>query len=288
MQESKQYKKRLKFFEDIIQNFKHTRISKLIVRHKINQKLFLNLQQSSKKFLQKSKKFNFKNLTPNGRLAPKVELEEEFNNYIYDYIQIINSINLKNKLLNFIAPSLRLKVKESLIINKENKNKSDLIHSDCWSGWSENSILFILPISGDFKNNFINFYETPKTITLDWLKKKNFSSANQNLNTRLNLLEKNYKPGYLYIADITTPHSTNIKKNANYRLSIDSPLIFKSKYFKNRFKRNHTLVRKKETIIDVEQINKLKKKYILKCSFNINQKELYGRNSKPIYFLKKL
>lgn len=288
MQESKLYKKRLQFFEDIIQNFEHTRLSKLIVRHKINQKLFLKLQQSSKKFLQKSKKFNFKNLTPNGRLAPKVELEKEFNNYIYDYIQIINSINLKNKLLNFIVPSLRLKIKNNIIINKDNKNKSDLIHADCWSGWSENSVLFILPIAGDFKNNFINFYETPKTITLDWLKKKNFSSANQNLKHRLHLLEKNYKPGYLYIADITIPHSTYMKKNANYRLSIDSPLMFKSKYVKNNFKRNHTLVQKKETIINVEQINKLKKNYLFKCGFNVNQKEMYGRNDKPIYFLKKL
>jgi len=64
-------KSREKFFNRIVDKFPHEKLSNLIVSHKIDRTIFKKLSNEVNQFFYKSKKFNFHNMTPNGKLNPK-------------------------------------------------------------------------------------------------------------------------------------------------------------------------------------------------------------------------
>ena len=105
------YNQRKNKFIEICNNFKHKKINDLIVVHKINSELFLKLQKASKNYLKKSKIFNLANMTPNGKLMPKKELEKEYNELVEKFRDVILSLNIEKFLRKLSVPALRYKEK---------------------------------------------------------------------------------------------------------------------------------------------------------------------------------
>jgi hypothetical protein len=283
---SKLYKERVKFFNKIVANFNNERISDLVVAYKISKIKFLKLQRHAKDYFYKSKEYSLINMTPNGRLAPKIENEKSFNNFILSYFELIKSLKITSNLKNYIPPVIRYKEEKINKKNKTNKKRSELPHADCWAGWTEDYLLFLMPLWGDVKNNKVRFFEVPKNISEQWLKKKNFVTANKRLKTKLRPLKDHYKLGYLYIADITVPHITIRNHKSKSRLSIDSPLQFKSKKIKKQNIKVTQYINSKENFISIKKAEKLKNGYHLICPYKMGEFEkTTGINSKPAFKL---
>lgn len=275
MKENDQFiKSREKFFNSITKKFKHEKVSNLVVCHKIKKDVFKYLQKSANKFFSKSKKYNLNNMTPNGKLVPKKETEKEYNYFVKNYYQLIKSINLHKDVKMYIFPVLRLKQKNINKLNKTRPSRSELPHSDAWAGWGSNTVLIIIPISGDTKNNKVVFYDLPRDLKKNWMNKKPFDKA-QNLTKRCNIIKHHYKKGYVYIADISVLHSTKRLNNSKDRLSIDIPLMIKGNYKLNKFQKSDAISPKK--------ISKLDKKngFYLSCPLKMGQIDGKSRKLLP-------
>jgi hypothetical protein len=118
---SKLYNKRVNFFNCAIKNFKNEKLSELVVAHKINKKVFKKVKKAALKYYNDSKKFSMINMTPNGRLAPKVEIQKSFNEFIIEYFKLIESIKIDKLLKNYLPPVIRYKenIPITLIITPE-------------------------------------------------------------------------------------------------------------------------------------------------------------------------
>ena len=103
--------RRIRNFQNICKNFAHQNISELIVSHKIKNNLYTKLLKASKKFLEISKSYNYSNMTPNGRLMPKKENEEIFNEIVCIYREIVLSLNIDKYIKSWVIPSIRYKQK---------------------------------------------------------------------------------------------------------------------------------------------------------------------------------
>ena len=261
---NKYYHLRKKKFDEICGNFKHKKINDLVVVHKINYKLFLNLKKASKNYLEKSKVFNLANMTPNGKLMPKKELEKEYNKVVEKFRDVIISLNIEKKLRNWSLPAIRYKEGK---INKKNilrNTRSELPHSDSWAGWDENSILVQIPLLGDTKKNKVQYYKMPHNLDKTWLGKKKFNRSNHFV-SKCKRMNNDYKPGYIYISDISVVHRTFRNKNSKSRMSIDIPLIIKSEKPINK---NFS-----SEIFTKNKFNYLGKKYSINCPVKMNYME---------------
>ena len=225
--------KRIKNFNKIVKNFNHEKISDFVVAHKINKSLFYKLQISVKKFVKQSKKYNFKNRTPNGKIVPKKEIIKEYTEVLINYRNVINSLNITDKISKWVFPVVRYKDVKIDKKFKNRPNKSELAHSDIWAGWNSNSLLIQIPILGDTKNNRVKYYEMPKQITKNWLTKKTYIDAKDNFIKKCKPLNHHYNKGYIYISDIIAVHKTIKKNGCKSRASIDTPLILKPYKFQS-------------------------------------------------------
>ena len=233
--------KRIKKFSLITKNFDHKKISPLVVVSKIDSKKFKKLELAAKKFVSKSKKYKFINKTPNGKIVPKIEVAKEYLKVVTAYRDIILGLNFSSKIYKWVFPVVRYK---DINIDKKfnfRPNRSELPHSDIWAGWDKSSILVMIPLFGDTKNNRVNFYNLPKKIKIEWLTKKNYKQAQKKFANLCKPINHEYKKGYVYICDILAVHKTMQTKNCRPRVSIDTPIILKSNKKKNNYGINYCL-----------------------------------------------
>ena len=271
MKSSTLINKRKKFFEPIIKNFEHDKINDLIVCSKIDPKIFKDLKKSALDFYNISKKYKLSNMTPNGKLVPKKQTENEYNKFVLNYYKTIKSLNFNKKIRKIILPALRFKEKKINILNQKRNSRSELPHTDAWAGWGTNSILIMIPINGDVKKNRVNFYEFPKDINKSWMQKQNFIKA-QSFVKKFKTIKHHYKIGYIYIADISVLHCTKRLGGSKSRLSIDIPIMINGNYRISNLQ--------KKDAIDLKKIALIKKKYLLKCKLNMG--EIDGQSKKTL------
>jgi hypothetical protein len=284
---SKLYNKRVNFFNCVIKNFKNEKLSELVVAHRINKKIFKKVKKAALKYYNNSKKFSLINMTPNGRLAPKIEIQKSFNEFIIEYFKLIESIKIDKLLKNYLPPVIRYKENNINIINKNNKNRSELPHADSWAGWGHNYLLFLLPLAGDIKNNRVKFFHVPKNLQDNWFKKDDFTIKNKKIISKLEPIKDHYKLGYLYVADITVPHVTIRNKNSRGRLSVDSPLQFKTKNKVSKYNLTNYITSKRN-FISIKDAKKLGKIFFFECPYKMGEHErTTGENSKPAFVLSK-
>ena len=218
------------FFNNIVNKFPHQKLSNLIVSHKIEESIFKKFSYEVNNYFNLSKKFNLLNMTPNGKLVPKRELESEYNNILIHFREIFESMNLSNEISHFIIPAIRYKESNIDILNSNRSSRSELPHSDSWAGWGENTLLVNIPISGDIKNNKVVYYDLPNDIGQDLIEKRSFDEGGKYVE-RCKKLNLPYEFGNIYICDISVIHETSRFLNSKARLSIDIPIQFK--YHKN-------------------------------------------------------
>jgi len=243
------------FFNKIVDKFPHEKLSDLIVSHKIDETIFEKLSNEVIKYYNLSKKFNFQNMTPNGKLVPKKEIESEFNNILIYYRELLDSMNLSSEISHYVIPVVRYKEPNINILNIERSSRSELPHCDAWAGWGENTLLINIPISGDTKNNKVIFYDLPNNAGSDLIQKRNFDEGHEYA-SQCSKLSVPYEVGNIYICDISVLHSTSRQANAKGRISIDIPIIFKyHKTIQNNFLTSD--------LISAEEIQFLGKNYKL-------------------------
>lgn len=253
---------RVKKFKNFTSYFKSEQISDLVVAHKINKKLYNKLTESSKNYLRLSKKHNLLNMTPNGKLMPKKEIESSFNDIVITFRDIILSLNINHLIKKWTIPAIRYKEENINKLNIKRSSRSELAHSDAWAGWGEDAVLLQIPILGDTINNRVNYYDLPDDFNKTWMKKYSFEKA-QKFAKKCKKINHHYKKGYIYLADISVIHSTHRRKNSKPRMSIDIPLIISSK--KNYDKKFENEIISKSTM------NKLGSKYKIQCKAKMDE-----------------
>ena len=266
--------KRIINFQKICKNFDHNDISELIVSHKINASLFSKLKNASKDFLDISSQYDFSNMTPNGRLMPKKENEDLFNEIVEIYRDIIFSLNIDKYIKAWVIPSIRYKEKSINELNKSRSSRSELAHSDVWAGWGEDAILIQIPILGDTINNRVNFYSLPEDFNEEWMKRMEFDEGKK-LIEKCRKIETDYQKGFVYICDISVIHSSYRNKKANSRMSIDIPLLTKSDAaYDKKFEND---------VIPQEIFKKLGSSYKLECVSRMDEINLNPVKIKKIF-----
>ena len=259
----KYYNLKKKEFNKLCSNFKHEKITDLVVAHKIEKQLLLDLRRSAMDYLKKCKTFGLANMTPNGKLMPKKEVQKEFNQVIQKYRNVINSLNFEKNIRNWVIPAIRYKEGK---INKDNfsrNTRSELPHSDIWAGWSESAIVIQIPLFGDTKKNKVKYYQMPLDWNKNWIKKMTFDKGQKYFTSKCKEVNHHYKIGYVYICDILVVHRTSRLRNSKPRLSIDIPIITKSKKSINKNNLQELLSKKKMSLLG--------KKYEISCPVNMHE-----------------
>ena len=248
---------REKNFQKITNCFKNEKINELVVAHKINEKLFNKLKNDSKQYLKLSKRYKLANMTPNGKLVPKKEIQEIYNEIFKTFRDIIYSLKIEKHIKNWVLPAIRYKEDKLNKLNTKRSSRSELPHSDTWAGWGEDAILIQIPLLGDTKQNRVNYYSLPMSFDKSWMKGCEFNKAKKFVK-QCKKIKHHYKKGYIYIADISVVHSTYRGKNSKPRMSIDIPILTsKNSKIDKKFKND---------IISNNIVKKLGTKYFINCN----------------------
>lgn len=215
-------KEREQRFKKICSHFENEMLSTLLCCSKIESKLFEKLSSAVSSYLNESKKYRLQNKTPNGMLVPKSEIENQFNDVVVAYRDVLLSLNFSKILSLWSIPVIRYKEPGVNSENKNNPMRSELPHSDTWVGWDKNSIIINIPVLGDTDGNRVNFFKHPKDIDETWVQKqKSFEEGAKRFSGKCNLIKPHYKKGYIYIADISVIHQTHRNTGCDARVSID-------------------------------------------------------------------
>lgn len=220
---------RIERFDRIISNFENIKITDLICEHKIEKSLFLKLQTACEQYFKICKENEFINMTPNGYLVPKKEIEDLYTDVVVSFRDVVSSLNISSLIERWVLPVVRYKVGEGIDIgNKNRPSRSELPHADSWVGWDKSCVLILIPLLGDVKNNTISFFDMPANISEDWLDPYPFQEAQEKFVTQCKKIDFSINIGSLYLADISVVHQTDRKIGAKGRLSIDIPLFINS------------------------------------------------------------
>ena len=249
---------RTKRFKNIFSNNKIKKLD-LLAFSKIENKYFNRIKktcvdfiiasfQSEIKFNKKEKdlnsklnfiKKNLKNLysmTPNGFIIPKSHSYKEYNKLMKLYYGLFKMFDLKNKIDSWQEP-IGVCVKYYDGNKIENKKSGRIYHQtsnahiESWAGYSNLGINTLLPIYGDIKKNYTEFFQPKKNfddLAVNSVNKKNYKKIiSQNYNKfPLNpKIKKYYKCGNLACWDNVVLHKTKIKNKNSLRIFIVNQFI---------------------------------------------------------------
>lgn len=242
---------------------KLNKVTDLISDGSINKNNLLYIQNTSKILLQScitgsSKKIKFndnfddvmkiikkdkpENITHNGLVVIRKESSVEYALFLKSLFCFLESIDLLEKIDYFISPpQLRIKLGKK----SNNHNASDLIHSDAWTPYNtDKSYTLYLPVYGDCKRNYVDFFKPKNSFETDWLKPKKFKDGAE-IGNKYKKINIDYKIGKFFVSDCATLHQSILLKNAGPRVSIDMGFVAK-KVFKSP--QNHSHVRSKDIV----------------------------------------
>ena len=250
MTSSKQLKKRKRNFYDLFKNKKLIFNDRLFASGKVEKSNLINLQEASKNLLlssligatknKKIKNLDFdqildaikrdkpKNITHNGLVVPKKETTLEYNLFVKSFYFFIKNLSLSDCIKYFIGPP-QLRIKYGIKKKKLLNNSSEHVHSDAWTQLNtKKSITIFLPIYGDVKRNYVEFYSPKDEFHEKWLNTKYFAEASNNLLRSYKKVKLKYSLGQFILADCSTLHKSVLLKNAKPRVSIDIGIIPKN------------------------------------------------------------
>ncbi|MDA9690229.1 hypothetical protein N9V13_07470 [Betaproteobacteria bacterium] len=158
-------------------------------------------------------------LTSSGLILPKRQSCLEFNLVILSFYKILQ------RYLSVYGwyEILPLRVKTNRSSNKSASiRNSSMPHLDSWTGFSDRAYVCFLPLLGDIERNTIKFWNPIVDIDEKW---HDFNTSDSQAN---NIVENYYErlntclqAGYLYVAESSVVHATEVQGDATARISID-------------------------------------------------------------------
>ena len=200
------------------------------------------LRKNVKKKLSKKEKFKFisKNIkslysiTPQGLIVPKSHSYKKYKALLETYYKIFDSLRMTNKIQYWQEP---IGVFVKFFDEKKEEDNKRVYHStnnphiESWAGFSNYGINTLLPVIGNIKQNYTEFYEPLKNFKeheMDKPNKKNFKNIklrNYNQKPLNHLIKKFYKLGSLFCWDNYVLHNTKIKNRKSFRLFIANQFL---------------------------------------------------------------
>lgn len=292
---NKKLQERKNRFSNLFENNKFKKIKDLIAFYKLSNSNFLKLQnqcldyvmssfdpkfleKNVKKKLSKKEKFQFisKNIkmlysiTPQGLIVPKSHSYKKYKALLESYYKIFDSLGMTNKIQYWQEP---IGVFVKFFDDKKEEDNKRVYHStnnphiESWAGFSNYGINTLLPIIGNIKQNYTEFYEPLKSFKeheMDKPNKKNFEKIklrNYNQKSLDVLIKKFYKLGSLFCWDNYVLHNTKIKDKKFFRLFIANqflPFLSKKEKINQKISKNRkNFLIKHNSVIQ----NKLKMKF---------------------------
>lgn len=158
-------------------------------------------------------------LTTSGLILPKRDSLLEFNLVILSFYKIMR------RYLSVYGwyEILPLRVKTNRSSNKlASIRNSSMPHLDSWTGFSDRAYVCFLPLLGDIERNTIKFWDPTVDIDEQW---HEFNTSDAKAK---DIVQKYYKKldtkleiGYLYAAESSVVHATEVQGDATARISID-------------------------------------------------------------------
>lgn len=175
-------------------------------------------------------------ITSNGFIIPKSHSQLEYNLLLKSFYNLFNEYSLKNKIKYWQEP-IGICVKYYDEANKEKKKSGRFYHQtsnahiESWAGYSSWGINTLLPIFGNTKENYTEFFE-PKNNFNDYevnnVKEKNLEKI-KNINYKNkpinSIFKNNYQCGTLICWDNIFLHKTKIKNKKSFRIFIVNQFI---------------------------------------------------------------
>ena len=252
---------RKKRFEKIFSNKKSNNYIGLINFNKLDTEIYKKLQDQSLDFIiasfdPKIKKINLpqdndeklkfikKNIgelysiTANGFIVPKSHSNKEYNALINTFYSLFDTKELRNVIKYWQEPiGICFKSYDNDRSSFEMKKSSRLYHQtsnahiESWAGYSNFGINTLLPLFGDTKNNYTEFFEPKKNYNdyevnsvrkenLDQIKSDNYKEKPANP-----LFKNEYNCGNLICWDNSVLHRTKINDKKSYRIFIVNQFI---------------------------------------------------------------
>ena len=234
---------RSKTFKVMTDCFKHKKIIDLICSHKISEELFDKLKIASLLYMSKSCGFfslnenelikyyenNYNNITcitPNGLITPKNNTIIEYNLLCQAFYDIINVLNINHLIQSWHIPlNLRIKLAKPIEANLERAYPTEYLHSDSWFEESSYSVTSMIPVMGDLKNNYVEYYEPPKDFVEEWLGPKPSYKDGDGVVEKYSKVDYIGEKGHLILVDFATLHRSFRTDQAKTRISIDTTFL---------------------------------------------------------------
>ena len=239
---------RIKYFDQIAARFENTRPHPLLIRHKVPKALLERVKvgaalciarslpdptganwanMTNYELLLKQLEEQFEtapNITPNGAIVPKRDLNLEYNLFARSFAAVIEGLNIEDMVACWSNPPL-LRVKRGHFDKDLLKRKysSENRHTEAWfPTHTSRAITLFLPLFGDIEHNSVEFFAPPEDFSEDWLVPKESYESARNISDRYQRIDVAYEPGYLYIADTATMHQSVRYGNTGPRVSVDT------------------------------------------------------------------
>lgn len=169
------------------------------------------------------------NRTPNGKLAAKQEVAEEFNLVQQAVELVFRQLGISSHVEAIQLPmNVRLVDGRPDVAVESRPYATSKMHSDIWTGEAADSVTVIIPVLGDIENTGLEFFEPAFERVEDFV--KTFSDY---LDTQVFCADGNryrlaMNASSLYAFDSFLLHQT-VKRNGGVRVSIDFRFLYKHK-----------------------------------------------------------
>jgi len=214
-------KTRTERLKDVFGHTAHRFISPLALAVPLTTGYELGLRTEARMYYEASRRHGFVNVTPNGMMMPKKEIEHLFTSFSRFFFITLMGLGVFDRFKAWNVPAIRYKEPNLSRSNAQRPRASEHAHSDSWLGWDQSAIVFMLPLLGDVERNWVQFFDHP--LDDEWIKvlpSFTCAKARKLLNQCVGL-PWDYQVGCLYPNDIGCVHQTRREPGSGWRVSCE-------------------------------------------------------------------
>lgn len=164
-----------------------------------------------------------RNLTPNGMVVPKRELNLEYNIFVSAFAGVIATLGVDDFIDAWIHPP-NLRVKEGAPTEDKLARPfaSERWHTEAWIEMNTSRpVTVMIPLLGDTERNRVRFRAPGADFDETWLRPRASYEDGQAIAARYRDVDLGYEKGFLYVSDAATLHRSERLPGAGPRASID-------------------------------------------------------------------